>query len=237
MAACPFCAGREDRTPPETLRLPSEGDWQIRVVPNLYPAVERQEVVVHSPEHRRSIAELSDGQLALVAEAWRLRALAAKREGFGYVHALVNEGRTAGSSLPHTHSQLVWLREIPPVPAAEHDLAALLDGTPVAERSGLVLVCPRAAWAPYQMIVAPTEPSASGFESPLLPAALQLAAEAVGRLHALERDAPFNLWLHDNDWWHLEIVPRLTVLAGLELGAGIYVNTVPPETAADRLRD
>ena len=46
---CPFCGGREDRTPPETLRL---GDpWRVRVVPNLYPAFERQEVVIHSPEH------------------------------------------------------------------------------------------------------------------------------------------------------------------------------------------
>ena len=39
---CPFCTGREDRTPPETLRI---GDpWRVRVVPNLYPAFERQEV-------------------------------------------------------------------------------------------------------------------------------------------------------------------------------------------------
>jgi galactose-1-phosphate uridylyltransferase len=53
---CPFCAGREDRTPPETLRV---GDpWRVRVVPNLYPAFERQEVVVHTPRHARSLAEL-----------------------------------------------------------------------------------------------------------------------------------------------------------------------------------
>ena len=57
--SCPFCAGHEDRTPPETLRL---GDgptgWRVRVVPNLYPALERQEVVVHGPEHCRSFGEL-----------------------------------------------------------------------------------------------------------------------------------------------------------------------------------
>ena len=34
-----------------TLRPPADGDWQVRVVPNLYPAFERQEVVVHTPEH------------------------------------------------------------------------------------------------------------------------------------------------------------------------------------------
>src|SRR5207302_10201928 len=72
LAACPFCAGREERTPPEVLRL---GDpWQVRVVPNMFPAFERQEVVVHSPWHARSVAELDDGELALLAEAWQLRA-------------------------------------------------------------------------------------------------------------------------------------------------------------------
>ena len=68
---CPFCRGREDRTPPETLRLPEGAeDWVVRVVPNLYPAVERQEVVVHSPEHKRSFAELSDEEIELVERAW-----------------------------------------------------------------------------------------------------------------------------------------------------------------------
>ena len=62
LARCPFDAGREDQTPPETLRL---GDpWQVRVVPNLYPAFERQEVVIHTPEHLRSFADLSDEQVA-----------------------------------------------------------------------------------------------------------------------------------------------------------------------------
>src|SRR6185436_7210623 len=72
---CPFCAGHEERTPPETLRL-GEGPtgWGVRVVPNLYPALERQEVVVHGPAHRRSLAELDDATLDLVADAWQRRA-------------------------------------------------------------------------------------------------------------------------------------------------------------------
>ena len=44
-------------TPPQTLVLPEDGDWKVRVVPNLYPALERQEVVVHSRRHIRSLAE------------------------------------------------------------------------------------------------------------------------------------------------------------------------------------
>ena len=101
------------------LVLPEEGPWTVRVVPNLYPALERQEVVVHSPRHVRSFAELEDAELELVAQAWRERFAAAGAAGFPYVHAMVNEGRYAGASLAHSHSQLVWLREPPPAVTGE----------------------------------------------------------------------------------------------------------------------
>jgi len=224
LAGCPFCAGREDRTPPETLRL---GDpWRVRVVPNLYPALERQEVVVHTPRHALTIAELTGDELALVAEAWQLRAEAVP----GYVHALVNEGREAGSSLPHSHSQLVWLPVAPgPEPPRE--------GETILERDGLVAWSPRLARLPYESAIAPVEPEADGLRSRLLAPALQLLAELVRRLHALEGPAPLNAWLHNHpSGWRIVLLPRLSVLAGLELGAGIYVNAVPPEEAAVRLR-
>src|SRR6185312_14839047 len=123
LASCPFCEGREDRTPPELLALPRDRapdtpGWKVRVVPNKYPAFDRQEVVVHAPAHVRSIAELDREQLELVAEAWRVRAEAAREAG-QVLFAVINEGRAAGSSLPHSHSQLVWLDEDPPVARAE----------------------------------------------------------------------------------------------------------------------
>jgi UDPglucose--hexose-1-phosphate uridylyltransferase len=214
-------------TPPQTLVLPAHGDWRVRVVPNLYPALDRQEVVVHGPEHRRSIAELSDEDLDLVAEAWRLRR---RDEPRGYVHALVNEGRDAGSSLPHSHSQLIWLRD---APAREPQP----EGEAIAERDGLVAWCPRVSRLPYEAAVAPADPERGGFESGLLAPALRLLAALVRRLHELEGPVPLNAWLHDHaDGWRLVLLPRLTVLAGLELGAGVYVNTLPPEEAATRLR-
>jgi len=217
------------------------------VVPNKYPAFERQEVVVHAPFHARSLAELDDGQLELVAEAWRLRSLAAREEGFGHVFAGVNEGRTAGASLMHSHSQLVWLREQPPVPAAEQrgDGCPLCDyladerkdgSRVVLERDGLVLLCPYASRAPYECLIAPIEHERDGFQSELLGGGLALAAEALRRLHALAEPRPANLWLHDGGHWHVELLPRLTVFASIELGAGYYVNTLRPEEAAQELR-
>ena len=77
--SCPFCEGREERTPPETFavadrpREPNAPGWRARVVPNKYPAFERHEVVVHTPRHARSIAELSGDELRAVSDAWAAR--------------------------------------------------------------------------------------------------------------------------------------------------------------------
>ena len=229
---------------------PADGPgWTVRVVPNLYPALERQEVVVHTPRHVASMAELARDELAAVAEAWRARAHAARAEGFPYVHALVNEGRDAGASRLHSHSQLVWLRSPPPAVAAEaSELAGdcavctflageLRDGTRVvASDSNLALLASYAGRLPYELLLAPVaHPQGSAFDSDLLTGALGLLAQAIGRLHAIEGRTPLNAWLHDGAHWHIEVVPRLAVLAGLELGAGIYVNSLPPEDAARAL--
>jgi len=213
-------------TPPQTLVLPEEGDWKVRVVPNLYPALERQEVVVHSRRHIRSIAEAEDEELELVAEAWRRRAA----DEPGYVFPLLNEGREAGASRPHSHSQLVWLPEPPPPRARPR--AGL-----VFERDGLTVGCPWASRVPYETVIGPVEPDDGALASPYLAPALRLLAELVRRLQGLEGRVPLNAWIERglNDW-SLVLFPRLNVLAGLELGAGIYVNTLAPEEAADRLR-
>ena len=213
-------------TPPQTLVLPEEGDWRVRVVPNLYPALERQEVVVHSRDHVRSIGDLEDEQLELVAEAWRQRAAAQP----GYVFALLNEGREAGASRPHSHSQLVWLPE--PLPKR-----ARPRGEPFLERDGLTATCPWASRLPYETVIAPAEPDAGGLASPSLASALQLLATIVRRLHDLEGPVPLNAWLeHDHEDWRIVLLPRLTILAGLELGARIFINALPPEEAAERLK-
>jgi UDPglucose--hexose-1-phosphate uridylyltransferase len=47
---------------------------------------------------------------------------------------------------------------------------------------------------------------------------------------------PLNAWLHDGPHWHLELFPRTTRLAGLELGAGVYIDPVAPEVCAEALR-
>jgi UDPglucose--hexose-1-phosphate uridylyltransferase len=276
-AACPFCEGHEAETPPETYavgpagRAPDTPGWSVRVFPNLYPAfvdepppVEptapfaavpargRQEVAAHSPRHVLSIADLSDGEIRDVAVAWRARADAARDAGFSYLHALVNEGRAAGASRAHSHSQLIWLPHAPQAPSpsapAECAMCALLvaerrDGTRVvAERDGLLALCPFASRAPYELMIAPLRCEPDAYASELLAPALSLAAEALRRLRRAAGPVSLNLWLEtgelgsDRGHWRLVLLPRLTVFAGIELGAGIFVNPLPPEDAAPALR-
>lgn len=277
-ARCPFCEGREGATPPETFALGPTGraadspGWWIRVVPNKFPAFlstespgrsrgglfesrparGRQEVVIHTPRHRRSLSDLSMRELQRIAETWQARAAAAREQGFPYVQALVNEGRAAGASLAHSHSQLVWLPETPPLVAQEQTaqaeqgpclLCRLLAEERqqririVAERDGLVLLCPFAGRQPYELLVAPLECEQDAFVSAQLGDALVLVADGLRRLQVAEGGVAVNAWVHSVGHWRIEVIPRLSTLAGLELGAGYYVNTLAPESAAGVLRE
>ena len=276
-AGCPFDEGRESATPPETFaigppgRPPDTPGWRVRVVPNKFPAfgpwsrdgdrsdglfarhaaVGRQEVVVHSPRHVRSLADLTVRELGLVAEAWQARAAAAREVGFPYLHALVNEGAGAGASLAHSHSQLVWLEQEPPLVAQEREAQVTDEGCllcrilleergqrirVVEERDGLILLCPFAGRQPYELLVAPLECEADPFTSSRLEEALALAAEGIRRIRIAEGAVAINLWLHAGGHWHIEVLPRIGIMAGIELGAGYFVNTMAPESAAGILR-
>ena len=277
IASCPFCEGHEDRTPPETFalgpsgRAPDTPGWLVRVVPNKFPAFApeltgparrvgllesrpahgNQEVVVSSPRHVSSLAELEPDEVARVADAWQQRAAEAAKQGFHYVQAIVNEGHEAGASRSHSHSQLLWLEAEPPLVSTEHALDRDAGGCLVcrlleeerghgdrlvAANEGAVALATYAAREPYELLVVPEACEENPFQSPFLAPALTLAASQLARIHELEGAVPMNLWLHAGGHWHIELVPRITVPAGLELGAGLYVNPLAPETAAERLR-
>jgi UDPglucose--hexose-1-phosphate uridylyltransferase len=202
-----------------------------------------------------SLADLTPAELDRVSTAWRARSQAARDEGFTYVHALLNEGREAGASRPHTHSQLIWLRHEPPAVAKERNVAEAAAACPlctllaeersqecriVAEEDVVAVIASYAGRAPYEFLVAPLDCQPDAYASAGLSHAIRALAATIRRLHAVEGRVPLNAWVHTfprgGGHWHLEAVPRLTVFAGLELGAELYVNPLPPETAAARLR-
>jgi UDPglucose--hexose-1-phosphate uridylyltransferase len=105
-----------------------------------------------------------------------------------------------------------------------------------------VLMSPFGARLPYQLMLVPRVPRAS-FEDDG-PTGAALLHEALRRLaRRLGASPPLNLWVRtaprgaDHFCWRIDIVPRLTHLAGLELGTGVHINIVSPERVATELRE
>ena len=149
---------------------------------------------------------------------------------------LVNEGKAAGASLPHTHSQLVWLREPPPAVSRRATMDAVTEGEPVLERAASLRCAQQSRPSPTRCGVAPAKRESRSLSRAHCLRGPRPGGGGLRRLRAVEPGAPANLWLHDGPWWHIDLVPRLSVAAGIELGAGIDVNPLPPEEAAARLR-
>ncbi|MEA2494199.1 MAG: UDPglucose--hexose-phosphate uridylyltransferase [Thermoleophilaceae bacterium] len=224
------------------------------------PAVGAHEVIVNSPRAVTRLVDLEPDELETAMDAWRTRIRA--NDGAAYTHLIVNEGVQAGASLPHTHSQLYALPFVPAAVARERErftayfertqgrnlLADLLQEEVrlrdriVAIDSEAVVICPFASRMPFEMMLIPRSPRARFQDDG--PLGAKLLHEALSRLQStLGGLPPLNMWVRTAPsgagefCWHLDVVPRLAQLAGLEMGTGVSLNIVPPETAATQLRD
>ena len=289
----PFLEGHEERTPPELYAVrpgggrPDGPGWRVRVIPNLFPALEpgepddgadplaggrgepdlfvarpargAHEVVVHTPQALDSLLDLGPDGLAAAMDVWRDRMRAHPEAR--YLHLIVNEGREAGASLPHSHAQLYALPFVPAQVARERErftaysdrtqgrnlLADLLGAEVkrgervVAIDSEAVTLCPFASRVPFHIQLIPREPrtrfeDAGGLGAAVLHETLARIAADLGGL------PPFNLWVRtaprdaERYCWRIDLLPRLAQFAGLELGTGVNLCVLAPERAAERLR-
>jgi UDPglucose--hexose-1-phosphate uridylyltransferase len=224
------------------------------------PANGAHEVIVNAPEPVLSLAELAREQVLLAVEVWRERML--EHAHSACVQLIVNERPEAGASLPHTHAQLYALDFVPAAVARERErfgaYAARTMGRNLLEdlvaeevRGGerivaiddeAVLLAPYASRLPFQLMLAPRRPRAR-FE--------EQGAAGAGLLHDglcrlarhLGASPPLNLWVRtaprgaEHFCWRIDVVPRLTHLAGLELSTDVNLNIVAPEHAAALLRE
>jgi UDPglucose--hexose-1-phosphate uridylyltransferase len=223
------------------------------------PARGLHEVIVHSPTHVASVGELGPEQLDHAMRGWQARSAA--HPGAGYVHVMVNEGGAAGASLEHSHAQLYALDFVPALIAREREhftahntrtmggclLCDLLREEVrrrervIAVDDDAVLMAPFASRVPYELRLVPRQHEARFAETqatcaPMLDRALSVLRETLGAM------PPYNLWVRtaprgaEHFHWHIDILPRLTRLAGFELGAGVAVNIRAPEQVAQELR-
>jgi UDPglucose--hexose-1-phosphate uridylyltransferase len=242
---------------PRTPAAPSTGHDELFATA---PASGAHEVIVNGPQPVLSLADLEVEQVAGAMKAWRQRMRVHAQSA--YVQLIVNERREAGASLPHTHAQLYALDFVPADVARErerfgayatrtlgHNLLEDLVAEEVRLRERIVaidedavLMAPFGSRGPFQLMIAPRRPRAR-FEDEG-PTGAALLHDGLRRLaRHLGCSPPLNLWVRtaplgaEHFCWRIDVLPRLTHLAGLELSTGVNLNIVAPEDAAARLRE
>lgn len=224
------------------------------------PAEGAHELIVNAPEPVRSLSELGEDDVVRAVEVWRERM---RRHGeAAYVHLVVDEGVEAGSRAVHSHAQLFALNFVPAGVARERErfgayatrtMGGNLLGDLVQEEvrrrerivdidDECVLMSPFGARAPFQLLLAPRSPRMRFEEEG--PTGARMLHRALARLsRRFGSPPPLSLWVRtaprgaEHFSWRIDILPRLTRIGGLELGAGVALNPVAPERAAAELRD
>ena len=228
------------------------------MIPNKYPALAGlHEVILHSPDHAVELEDLDTDGLTATVACYQRRIAAQLDGGAAAVTLVVNRGLGSGASLEHPHAQLF---ATPVLTSLLQD--ELMEFQRHRNRYGTCVLCDEmedagerlvfdgryVAWVPaaarfaYELWLAPVEHEADVREADPEPLgeALRRALVAVRTATA---GAPCNLWLHTAPadlrgpfHWHVEIAPRLSTLAGFELGSDIAIVSVDPAEAATALR-
>ncbi len=137
---CPFCYGNESLTPPEIIAIrdgstsANTPGWQVRVVPNKFPALQIEgdlerrplglydmsnaigahEIIIETPYHHKDLSDLQDSELTSILHIYAQRSLDLERDRrFKYVMIFKNFGPSAGASLEHPHTQIIALPMVP----------------------------------------------------------------------------------------------------------------------------
>ena len=242
-AGCPFCRGEEAQTPPTIASIETDDGWIARAFANKYPAVEGHEVIVESPHHEQMFDKLADPEASVRLMLMRYRA----HPTAAHVALFKNHGRRAGASLEHEHSQLVPTSFVPPRIAREAaafgESCPLCDpgsaGELIDETDAFVWLAPHGSVMAHQTWLVPkAHHNEPGFDVD------------VGELaHALQRAARSMLQISDSyNWsfttfrceprahWYVDLFPRLTTIAGFELGTGTFISIIDPTETARRCR-
>ena len=297
---CVYCAGNESRTARQIFALPSEenaedSDWDVRVIPNVPPLLQVEgdmgrkgkgmfdlmngigahEIIVESPRHVKSFANLEIEQMSRVfgVYAERMRDLE-RDQRIKYVLICKNHGlRAGGDTNHHVRTQLIALPVNPKRVKEElvgarryyqyrercifcdmiHEEIEVKERI-IAREDGFIAFMPFASRFPFEVWVLPEEHSCDYYKIRNTKGLARVMKKVLKKLDMGLQDPPYNYIIHtapfrrmssagfwktvDADYhWHIEIMPRLTKVAGFEWGSGFYINPTPPEQAAKFLTE
>ena len=291
---CPFCPGHEAMTPPEVLAYRPGGSgangpgWDLRVVPNMYPALRVEgtldregegmfdrmsgigahEVVIEHPDHDKTFATMTEPEIARVLSAFRDRVHDLKNDfRFRYILLFKNQGAAAGATLEHGHSQLIALPIVPNFIREEIEGArrhfqdkercvfcdvihqeTSAGRRVIHENNDFVSIAPYASRVPFETWVLPRSHASRFEDAPpnVLASLAGMLKSVVARMNQALETPPYNLIIHSGPLsedtspffhWHVELMPRVSRVAGFEWGSGFYINPTSPEEAAEVLRN
>jgi UDPglucose--hexose-1-phosphate uridylyltransferase len=188
-------------------------------------------------------------------------------ERFKYLLLFRNHGKPAGASLSHPHTQLIALPIVPKRATEELEGAqdhfaregrcvycdilgqeAEARKRVIYENDEFLVFAPFAAWCPFECWILPKHHEASfgNLSDAQMPRLADAMHQTLGRLYQCLNNPPYNFIIHTAPYdtkvghfyhWHIEVIPRLSQVAGFEWGTGFYINAVPPEDSARYLRD
>jgi UDPglucose--hexose-1-phosphate uridylyltransferase len=264
-----FAPGHEDQTPPEIGRVSTREGWKMRWFENKFAAVQPQgvaeprtdndfftfaanfgfhEVIVETPDARQ-LWDLDVDDIEGLFGVYRhvIAELKAK-PGIKYVQVFKNSGAAAGTSIIHSHTQVIALPIMPAHVREEVAAVRRFVNDPweriitiekgslrrVFENDGAVAFCPYASRFNYECWIFPKD-FARNLEEADIHALADALQHVLSRLKLL--GCAYNYVLHyapdDADMrMHIEILPRIATWAGFELGTDVIINTVSPEDAA-----
>jgi UDPglucose--hexose-1-phosphate uridylyltransferase len=271
---CIFCPGNESMTPDEKGRLTDDsGKWVMRWFANKFAFVDRMgnpqirtdnhfftysdaygthEVVVETNDHNKQLWDLSEDELRNVITVYSNRIDELINEPYiKYVDVFKNAGPEAGTSIEHSHSQIVSLNTVPPDVQKKVDAMKGHASCPycsiiniektsdrrVFENESFVVFTPYASRFNYEVWIYPknhyrTLRDLSEDDLGRLASALKFVLEKMKLLHPAFNMAVYYAPKDADLHMHFEIYPRIAKWAGFELETGIIVNKIAPEDAA-----
>lgn len=288
LETCPLCPGNEDQTPPEIFRHEGKSGWQVRVVPNKFPALAREgervvsstgtrrrisgvgihDVIIDHPQHNMIPARMEVRDIETLFQVYRRRYREIMEDSrVEMVIPFKNYGFVAGSSIEHTHSQIIGTPMVSI--QVRHRMNELLkfydihgacalcnmiweetrEKTRIVIESDYFLAfIPYAALSPFHTWIFPKHhcPCFGLSTDEEIHDLARLLQEYFRKLHRGLSDPPLNYVIRSCTkaeqnapyaHWYLSVVPRVSTTAGFELGSGMYINSSPPEESARFLRE
>ena len=269
---CLFCPSNEHLTPSEIGRVKYKGSWKIRWFLNKFPAVERNgnpslkskkffsegnsygihEIIVETNHHRSQLADLPVSRIAELLEVYkfRIRELG-KLKNIKYVDIFKNHGNDAGTSLVHSHSQVLALTQVPTLVMQEINAVKSYKKCPycdiikteskskrkIFETKNIAAFAPFASRFNYEAWIFPKnhKTNMEQLEEDELNDMAMALKKILLKLKKI--NASYNFFIHyppgkENLHFHIEVTPRLATWGGFEISTEAIINSVLPEDAA-----